>query len=134
MIINELNGKVIDTKEVCIHDDILYELRFYRLEKRIKLIIEKELDETKKYIIEFIKVIGFEMTSCDFWGRSPHILEFEYVEVNDRIIIPKLFIKEKLYPGCSSLTKEKNYIETLITFTSGDQLRIACEEIVMEDM
>lgn len=32
------------------------------------------------------------------------------------------------------LIQKWDYIETLITFTSGDQLRIACEEIVMEDM
>ena len=74
------------------------------------------------------------MTSCDFWGHSPHILDFEYMESENRLIIPKLFDKEKLYPGCSRLTKQEEYIETLITFSSGDQLRIACQEIVIEDM
>lgn len=132
MKINELNGSIIDTKEVYIHDDILDELRFYRLEKRIKLIIEKELDETRKYVIEFINVIGFECTSCDFWGHSPHILDFEYVEPKDRIIVPKMFKKDNFYHGNSILTKQENYIESLITFISGDQFRIACEEIVIE--
>ncbi len=135
MKINELNGRIIDTKEVYIHDDILHELIFCRLRKRMKLIIEKYEMQNKKYEIKFTNVIGFEMTSCDFWGRCAHILDFEYVEQDDRVIIPKLFKRKKLEfeSSCDFLTEQGNYIETLITFSSGDQLRIACEEIVIED-
>ena len=73
------------------------------------------------------------MTSCDFWGFSPYILDFEYIEeYNDNTIIQKLFNKKdnNHYPFCSLNDREK-YIETIITFTSGDQLIIACESIII---
>ena len=133
MRIDASNGKIIDSKEVYIHDDILNELCFYRQEKRLKLIIRKFKDENDIFTIEFINVIGFEMTSCDFWGPSRRINGFAYVRPDDRIIISKVFEKRKLDPDSCKLTKPENYIESVITFISGDQLRIACEEIVLED-
>ncbi len=134
MRIDASNGKIIDSKEVYIHDDILNELCFYRQEKRLKLIIRKFEDQNDMFTIEFINVIGFEMTSCDFWGPSRRILDFEYIEKDDNTIIPKLFeIKDNNdYSSCTLNDREK-YIESVITFISGDQLRIACEEIVIED-
>ena len=134
MRIDASNGKIIDSKEVYIHDDILNELCFYRQEKRLKLIIRKFEDQNDIFTIEFINVIGFEMTSCDFWGSSHHILDFEYVEKNDNTIIPKLFeIKDNNDYSSCTLSDQEKYIESVITFISGDQLRIACEEIVIED-
>ena len=134
MRIDASNGKIIDSKEVYIHDDILNELCFYRQEKRLKLIIVKPEDENDMFTIEFINVIGFEMTSCDFWGPSRRILDFEYIEKDDNTIIPKLFeIKDNNDYSSCTLSDQEKYIESVITFISGDQLRIACEEIVIED-
>ena len=131
MIINVWNGKIINSKEVYIHDDILEELYFYRVEKKLHLSILKELNN-KRISIDFLNVIGFEMTSCDFWGSSPYILDFEYVEGRDNTIIPKLFYKKDNndYPFCPLNDREK-YIETIITFTSGDKLIVACESIII---
>ena len=134
MRIDASNGKIIDSKEVYIHDDILNELCFYRQEKRLKLIIRKFEDQNDIFTIEFINVIGFEMTSCDFWGPSRRILDFEYIEKDDNTIIPKLFeIKDNNDYSSCTLSDQEKYIESVITFISGDQLRIACEEIVIED-
>lgn len=132
MVINSLNGNVINSNQVCIHDDILEELSFNRLEKKIHLSLLTE-DRSERFSIDFLNVIGFEMTSCDFWGFSPYILDFEYIEeYNDNTIIQKLFNKKdnNHYPFCSLNDREK-YIETIITFTSGDQLIIACESIII---
>ena len=71
------------------------------------------------------------MTACDFWGHSPHILDFEYVERKNNTLIPKLFEKKDKDCTYSSLRNQEDYIETVITFSSGDQLRIACESIVI---
>lgn len=72
------------------------------------------------------------MTSCDFWGSSPHILDFEYVEKSDNTIIAQLLKKRDndAYPFCT-LTNREKYIEIMITFVSGDQLKIACESIII---
>ncbi len=132
MIIDVSNGKIINSKEVYIHDNILEELCFNRTEKRLHLSVLKEEYNNKRFSIDFLNVIGFEMTSCDFWGSSPYILDFEYVEHNDNKIIPKLFEKKNNndYPFCLLKDQEK-YIETIITFASGDQLIIACERIIL---
>lgn len=133
MVINILNCEIINSNGVYIHDDILEEMLFNRTEKKLHLSILKAEESHKIFCIDFLNVIGFEMTSCDFWGASPHILDFEYVEECDNIIIPKLFEQKKHTncPFCSLLDQEK-YFETIITFTSGDWLRIACESIVLQ--
>lgn len=133
MIIDTSNGKIINSEEVYIHDDILEEFCFDRAEKKLHLsIIKEEGGDRIRSSIDFVHVIGFEMTSCDFWGASPHILDFEYVEKNDNTIIPKLFeIKDNNgYQFCALNDREK-YIETIITFVSGDRLIIACGSIII---
>lgn len=131
MIIDISCGEIINSKEVYIHDSILDKFCFNRSEKKLHLTILKDIDN-KAYSIDFLNVIGFEMTSCDFWGASPYIFDFEYVEYNEQIIIPKLFNKNNNNDGsfCTLSDREK-YIETVITFTSGDQLRVACESIII---
>lgn len=137
VLINELNGKMIFSKyvkDVYIHDDVLEELYFDRKNRRLQLFNSKFGEIDSKYSIDFQYVIGFEMTACDFWGRSSRILDFEYVEHEDRIIIPKLFkIKEDNDYTNSFLNDQGKYIETVITFISGDRLTIACENIIMHD-
>lgn len=133
MIVDASNGKLINSREVNIHDDILEEFYFDRTKKKLHLSILKEREfDSERFSIDFLNVIGFEMTSCDFWGASPHILDFEYVEKSDNTIISQLFKKrdENDYPFCR-LTNQENYIEVMITFVSGDQLIIACESIII---
>ena len=133
MIIDASNGNIINSKEVYIHDDILEEFNFNRAEKKLHLsIIKEEKFNRIRFSIEFLNVIGFEMTSCDFWGRSPHILDFEYVEKDNAIIISKLFEMKNSndYPFCT-LDIQEEYIETIITFISGDRLIIACKSIII---
>ena len=103
MIINASNGQVINSKDVYLHDDILESMIFRRDEKILHLSLVKTWLVEYEYSIDFFRVIGFEMTSCDFWGADLRILDFEYVS------------------------------ETMLTFVSGDTLRIACEEIIIEE-
>ncbi len=132
MIIDASNGKIINSKKVYIHDDILEELCFFRTEKRLHLSILDEKSDCNSFSIDFLQVIGFEMTSCDFWGSSPYILDFEYVEKSNTTVIPQLFeIKKNDDDPCCPLNDREKYIETIITFKSGDRLRIACESIMI---
>lgn len=134
MIIDVTNGEIINSNVVYIHDSILEEFYFNRTEKKLHLSILKEEGScNKRFPIDFLYVIGFEMTCCDFWGTSPYIFDFEYVDHKDNTIIPKLFKKKENndYPFCS-LDDQEKYFETIITFTSGDQLIIACKNIIIE--
>lgn len=71
------------------------------------------------------------MTSCVFWGASPYILDFEFLEPKDNAFIIKLFEqKDRNNYSCCRLCDPEKYIETVITFSSGDKLVVACENIV----
>jgi len=130
MLIYESNGKVINTKQVYIHDDILLYLAFDRNKKILKLTFSKHSD--RLYIINFINVIGFTMTSCDFWGASEYVLDFEYIEPDKRTLIPSLEKQWMNVPDSSSEVTYDDFLETLLTFSSGDRLRIACEAIEIQ--
>lgn len=131
MIINESNGTIINTKNVYLHDDNLLLFGFERNEKKIQLKLEKYSSRIP-YVITFRDVIGFEMSSCDFWGASECVLDFEYVEPCVRTIIPKLERKWGSVPCCLEKFKYNDYIEILFTFGSGDELRIASKTIEID--
>ena len=132
MIINANNGQVINSKEVSIHDYVLKDFCFKRCDKKLRLSLSEGVNADAVLTIDFLNVIGFNMTACDFWGRSPHVLDFEYVEKADNKLIPKLFAEKENndYTFCT-LKDRESYFETVITFVSGDKLTIACESISM---
>lgn len=143
MVVNTANAKILNTGEIYIHDDILTELKFNRMEKKLTLLNLKYgtltgLLDGDEYTVEFLNVIGFEMTACDFWGPSRRIYSFDLVPEYDLKIIPKMFkIRDDTDKGSEfsscALGDRENYIEVMITFISGDRLRIACESIVFSD-
>lgn len=128
MVFDHTNARQISAREFSLHDDVLTEFRFDRAAYRATLLISSR--EKGNYKAFFHDVIGFEMTSCDFWGPSPHILDFEYVEATARILIPKLRKEnEKSSIPRRNPIDDEHYIETVLTFSSGDLLRIACKTI-----
>lgn len=131
MIINASNGQVINSRDVYLHDDILENMTFRRDEKILHLSLAKTWPVEYEYSIDFSYVIGFEMTACDFWGADLRILDFEYVSKGT--LISKLFLQRKEDYSHCTLKEPMDYIETVLTFVSGDTLRIACEEIIIEE-
>ena len=129
MIISKENASTINTKLVYVHDDTLINLCFARIERNLILTLEEKV--ANKYEIRFKEVLGFEMTACDFWGKSDRVLDFEYIESDSQVLLPRL----KRMQRNDSLSQNENlymdYIEVLFTFVSGDQLRIVCSVIEM---
>lgn len=132
MIINAANAKILNSGEIYIHDDILEDLHFDHIKYKLRLTVADELVEENKYYIDFLNVVGFKMSSCDFWGRSPHIFDFEYVDSDDNTIVLELLKRVQKDSPCR-LDNPKKYFESVITFTSGDRLIVACESIVFSD-
>ena len=132
MIINNSNGNIINSKSVCLHDDIVKNLSFERKNNILELLVKKDGFTDKTYTICFTGVLGFQMTACDFWGKSPHILDFEYVDDSNRKMLPYLHsIKnDPINPNCK-LLHDKEYIETVLAFGSGDKLEVVCETIII---
>lgn len=134
MKIDVSNCDIINSNGITIHDYILADFHFDRNGKLLHLELSREEgeQEMKRVSVDFIGVIGFEMTSCDYWGSSPYILDFESVEKSCMNIIPKLFDRKNQndWPECS-LSGQNDYFETVITFVSGDRLSVACKEVAM---
>ena len=127
MIISKKNLCIVNTSEVCFHDDILISVFFDNGKKEIVLNCQKGSNSKSEYVVHFKNVIGFQMSSCDFWGASECIFDFECISDDDLILIPYLMKEWINIPKLNTTPNFDNFIEILFTLTSGDKLRIACE-------
>ena len=128
MKLNKNNAQLINKKVFTLHDDILVSLYFYRDSKKLLLNCLKSCDANRSYTICFFEVVGLQMSSCDFWGASECILDFEYIDTSP-ILIPILLDKWAKTPVLASTPTYSDVIEVLLTMSSGDTFRIACKSI-----
>ena len=131
MIFSKTNAWKNNTRDVYLHDDVFIGFRFDRAAYKAVLLCS---NQTKgDYEVSFCGVIGIEMTSCDFWGPSPHIDTFRNVETNEQVLIPKLKEEYVQYSTPNDLPFiNDSYIETVLSLISGDHFRIACKTIQIE--
>lgn len=128
MRIDKSNYKFINSKDIYIHDTILMDIVFDYNKKNLFIITI-----VPSHALRFHNVIGFEMTSCDFWQKSSRILDWE-IETDNFVLIDKLFKqKEDNNEYTPRLNNKEDFIESIITLTSGDTLRIACEYIIFDE-
>lgn len=82
----------------------------------------------------FKDVFAFEMHSCEFWGKSASIYDFEaIIEKENQILINKILQEnEKTKDPFSRLNNSPKLIELKITLISGDTLTIVCKELDVE--
>ncbi|MBQ1371746.1 MAG: hypothetical protein IIY70_02325, partial [Oscillospiraceae bacterium] len=119
------------SKEVYLHDDLFRELKFER--GAYKLIAQCFSYAKGSYEVIFRDVVGFEMTSCDFWGPSLRISCFYSVDVEQQTLIPKLQKEnEKYVTPDNALIDNRHYIEVELELISGDCLRVACKTVQFE--
>lgn len=134
MIIKQSTLYLLNTSSANLHDSIFKLMTFDYAEKCLYIEVVSDNSNDRKRVIKFINVIGFNMVSCDFWGKSPHILDWSVHLTQDQSIIKKLIEEKECYHyRFSRLEDEQTYLESVILFTSGDRLTIACEQIELED-
>lgn len=129
MVISIKNASIINKKDVYLHDDLFLYLHFARKEKVLGMQFKTKVSE-EEYLIRFIDVIGFQSSSCEYWGGESYVLDFEYIEPKQQTLLP--LIIDKWNKDSATLFgpfPEDIYIETLFTFSSGDCFRICCKEI-----
>lgn len=132
MRIDFSNCHVLNSNEINIHDDVLCNMHFDREKGELRVRLQKPLEGDREYEIKFSNVIGVSISACNFWGRSPHVLDFEYVEPNEQVLFPKLeHTRRERHPQCKLQTGTV-FIETVMTFISGDVLNVVCEAITWE--
>ena len=127
-----------ELKNINLHDKIIKTIKFDRLIKEMIIPImpenEQDTDNTIRKM-KFSNVLGYEITTCDFWCPSPHIFGFGFLPKEEERLIPKYY-KKWCAQNDSFHTPENfpgtNCFEVLIEFTSGDTISIACEELILE--
>lgn len=135
MKIDAFNKDIINTSTIYIHDSVFINMTYNYFEKKIDFKSQNDQNITKIYHLEFFNVIGYEMISCEFWGKSPYIFDWEVKKKEDQALIAKL-VKEQNdhhYPY-SCFSNDTKYFESVITFTSGNKLTIACEYIYFSEI
>jgi len=136
MKFNHTNAEEINSPSVYVHDEIYDSLCFDRKEKTLKLLLiswNGSKPKETNYSITFENIAGYEVSTCDFWGKSMFIYDMEYVPINERVLFPRLVKRWKdIYNETDVFANGVSYIEILVTFHSGDELRVVCEDLIVE--
>ena len=136
MTITRDNCKIINTRDVYLHDDIIEQINYDCDTKQLTFLVTKAVMNFT-YKICFFDVAGFEASACDYWGGGGFgILDF-HLEVENCTLLSKLLSKTKNLPveyeRCRGLRNGK-FFEVKFVFFSGDTLRIVEKSIWIEDV
>ncbi len=110
-----------------VHDMQCYAVNFAYESKVLLLQLLGEREEDASLEIRFYGVLGYEMTSCDFCGPSPHVFGWSLISDDDRTLLPR-FLSEAEKHGFDQTCLQRNqeYMEIKVQFTSGDTLTVLC--------
>lgn len=133
MLINNSNSNIINSNSFSLHDAILQNLNFNYFEKNLTIQLGVDGIPNSYLELNFSETIGFNITSCDFWGKSPHVLDFEYIEKNECELLSSLRETKTEFPynPLCKLNEDEVFWECLFTFSSGDTLRVVCETLTI---
>ena len=133
MRIDAFNCTAIDS-DVYIHDFLFENMQYDYLKNKITIRLINESSPERIQMIEFYNVIGFDMVACDFWGASPYVLDWESIEKESQKFVKK-FLTEKQDNNYeyARICADNEYVESVITFISGDRLTVACEYILFAE-
>jgi len=122
------NTSILSTKGITLHDDYFLNFNYFDSSNTITVNMLSR-DHNNFYTIEFVNVIGFKMSTCSFWGSTPHVYWFGYSNLNEQTIIPELKKIYKENPNFHNPFENKEYIEIELILSSSNTLTIACEFI-----
>lgn len=110
-----------------VHDMQCHAVNFAYENKTLLLLLLGEREEDASLEIRFHGVLGYEMTSCDFWGPSPHVFGWRLILDEERVLLPR-YLAEAGAHGLdqTSIRKDQEYMEIEVEFTSGDSLKVLC--------
>ena len=117
-----------------LHDMICIDWKFSYPHKLLVLTLDRGSHENNRMKVIFKNVLAHKKISCDFWGPSPHI--FSWSLVDKEYCYLRQQIKEEIETneyGLSRFDPKTQYLETEMQFTSGDVLRILCQDISIEE-
>jgi len=115
MRIDYSNCDIIN-KTICFHDNILDAFNYDYNAEKIALILHDDISQ-KRIKMVFNYVIGFDMVACAFWGKSPHILDWECSSINNHLF--GRLKREQEDNKYDNMIWETAFFEVMFTFTWG---------------
>ncbi len=137
MRIDATNGNLLNVHNFSLHDALLMEIQFDISENALYVLAKAYESPFSNLEIHYHNVIGLEGITCDVWSVSLDsltIFSLDYMTPSESDLIKRIFseynsdnIKQ------SRLITPESYIETVLTCTSGNRWRIACEYIEINE-
>lgn len=117
-----------------IHDAKCEEWTFEYASKRLTIRLNHGDGASGIINLIFEDVYVHHMTSCDYWGASPHIYGFELIASMSSGLYKQMIdeIKNMGYVN-SRMSDDRKLIEARIQFTSGDLLTVLCQHVIIEE-
>lgn len=148
MIIDKSNAYLLNTKEgISFHDDEIGDDFYFNSDKRELVITIDKCGGMSKEILDFVykredrkcklrfnNVIGFSVTSANFWGKSSTISGVRFVDEKESALLSSLisFNEEHHFFYKNELSVGKEYIEISIQLNTLDKIVIVCESFAIE--
>ncbi len=129
MIITPENAEILNSRDFYIHDDVLLSIAYDRAASILTAEMKKDGAEGDPYSICFRNVAGMYLSDCGFLGRSPHVLDFIYVEDGGPLLAHLKDQRKEPPAGTCKLRGDEVFMEVRMVFTSGDVLEVVCGSI-----
>ena len=129
-MIKRLFAEEIKTKPDMLHDYELINVT-YDYERKTLIILAKKDKDGSSVNIQFENTIGFEAEMCDYWGPSPYIFDWSIKAGGEGKIYSR--IDKEIKDNGYSVDNMDEYIEVCIVLSSGNQIRVLCESVLLDE-
>lgn len=130
MIISSENQR--EFSKLCLHDSIYSGFVFDYETQTVKLSCENHL-ENKRFDFIFQQVVAINAQNCCFWGSSNRIYD---VWIDEKPVYFEKLLRIQAQNAerysLSNLDRGVSYISVAFQLTSGDDVHITCESIIVE--
>ena len=132
MKIDFSNKEIIESRDVNIHDFVIADLKYAPMKNELFCLFRN--DYLRQYCdIKYYNVLFVDIQSCDFWGVSPHVLDWELGEEYGNPLTKKVSELQKSHHYTTSRFKDYDkLVESILTFSSGNRISVLCEYIEYE--
>lgn len=122
-----------DINSLYLHDNIYHGFVFDYKKRAVRMLCENH-QEHKRFVLTFRQVVALQAQNCCFWGPSNHIYDI-WIDENPRCYESLLQAQAENAGkyGFSNLDSGISYLSIVLQLISGDDIRITCEIIEIEE-
>lgn len=120
-------------KNICVHDAVFNGFCYDYSNNRVSFCVIEQLRKKRIYF-HLTNVIGFNMQSCDFWGKSPHIYDLEIVKDYNTSLLKRIIdLRDSENYVTARIDDPSKFMELKFILTSGDTFEIVFEHLKVRE-